>query len=188
MSVSRRLSAAREAELAAKAIAFDSGIAVAQFSGLFHEATMGLGCKALESISGVDRYRLAHWGGERADTLNGVCRVVVAAAVCGHPETLEEMNRVAGYVAFRLPMVEGPMTSNVMQALADDMKEFGELTRSVADAIGDGTITETEMEKVRREGHETIAAIQRTLALMEHEMEQGATESRARDSKPRSAR
>ena len=70
-----------------------------------------------------------------------------------------------GRVAFVIPK-PAPGHEAIHQQLSKSLTEFGEFVAAVGDSIADGTITEAEKERCRKEGYELHQALARLIYML----------------------
>lgn len=97
----------------------------------------------------------------------GLVDAVSMSVMSGDPRILNAFNAECGYVAFRLPSVEGVCDESTIRSVSELAREFGELMGTVTQAAADGRITGNELHQVQGAWSELVAAGQAMVSQLE---------------------
>jgi hypothetical protein len=113
-----------------------------------------------------DNPRAHIWWGAQLDSFLDVLR---AAGTAGWDRPIQALARRHGGVYIALPAVAGAgaeqkdCTKHMLQVL----KEFGDFTQAVAEAVEKNGISDAELQRILLEGTETLAAVQGLMSWAE---------------------
>jgi NAD-dependent DNA ligase len=88
-----------------------------------------------------------------------IMEICQAAGIEDALAPLKAKNLRHGMYAFPIPHVGALTDETLMQTLCRAMKEFGELSAAAAAAIADGKVTLVELDGIKKEAEEALAAI-----------------------------
>lgn len=97
----------------------------------------------------------------------GLVDAVSMSVMSGDPRILNAFNAECGYVAFRLPALDGACDESTMRSVSELAREFGELMSTVTQAAADGRITGNELNQVQTAWGELVAAGQAMVSQLE---------------------
>ncbi len=72
---------------------------------------------------------------------------------------LEAWNAEHGLVVIRMPKLPADSAGGCMDRLSKTAQKFSDLVREVADDLGDGRVSDNELQRIEREGAELLAAV-----------------------------
>lgn len=78
---------------------------------------------------------------------------------------MQFLARKLGGVFIKVPPASQQMGSELLQTLADSVKEFGEFASETAQSISDGKIPADQLARIQKEGHEAVESIMQMLKL-----------------------
>lgn len=137
------------------------------------------GAAALGARMGKNPTTLSHEVRGTGTAKFGLDDAVMATVMSGDPRILNAFNAEAGYVAFRLPSVEGVCDESTIRSVSELAREFGELMGTVTQAAADGRITGNELQTVKAAWSELVAAGQAMVSQLTAKHEAGMPQERA---------
>ena len=80
-------------------------------------------------------------------------------ALSGDLRVLEAWNAEHGLIVLRMPQLVGDSVGECLDKLSKTAKEFSELVSEVAKDLGDGRVSDNELQRIEREGADVLVAV-----------------------------